>query len=805
MGARGAIALAVALWCGLACGGGCGPAPALACALAGLLLAWLPLRERPLRAAWTLPLAFALLGAARGGAGAVRLASGLASVPAEPALVRLVAVVAEPPRREGDAPAAVLAVLAASPPLVRGVRVRVHLPAAATADWLDTVDVLARISRLPGPRNPGGFDARAAAGAACIVASGRAYTCRVRPARGLAALPVRAAMRVRRACEAALDHALSPAARELAVPLLFGDRDGMTPDTDSALRASGLVHLLALSGLHVAWLAGVARGVAALCGGGLLARALAGAASAVAYALVAGPIPSLARAVAAEAVTALARATHRAADPLQSLALAALLLLAWQPAWAGDLGFQLSCAATLGLVAIGGPLARAVGRDARVWQLLAPALATTLGAQLAALPLLLARFHALPWTALGANLVAVPVSELLLAAAGLGACAEALLSGSGSPWLAACEPLAWALHALTRTTGAWPGALLATGASRWPVVCAALGGGLLALALAPPRALDARMRPARRANLRSAALGSGVALSAFALWLALAERPLRPPPGTWWLVVLDVGQGDALAVAGADGWRLVDAGPRSPHWDAGEGAVLPFFRWAGVRALEALALTHDDGDHTGGANAVRRGLWVRSVVGPAPRPGVPGPCARFGAHPLARGDTLARSPLALVRWPPRPGEPGEEIARRGDNAASLVLEVGEGPARALLTADADSVVESALEVGARPAVLKAGHHGSGSSSGAGFTARLRPERAALSVGANNPYGHPNPAAIAHLLAGGARIERTDREGALWYEFSTAGVRRLDWRHGEPRRAALERGPAAGAATAARAP
>ena len=76
----------------------------------------------------------------------------------------------------------------------------------------------------------------------------------------------------------------------------------------------------------------------------------------------------------------------------------------------------------------------------------------------------------------------------------------------------------------------------------------------------------------------------------------------------------------------------------------------------------------------------------------------------------------------MKRWPPNPGEPGEAIARRGDNAASLVLEVGEGPARALLTADADSVVESALVVGARPAVLKAGHHGSGSSSGATFAA-----------------------------------------------------------------------------------
>ena len=282
-----------------------------------------------------------------------------------------------------------------------------------------------------------------------------------------------------------------------------------------------------------------------------------------------------------------------------------------------------------------------------------------------------------------------------------------------------------------------------------------------------------------------------------------SARPLTPPAGRWWLVVLDVGQGDALALAGPDGWWLVDAGPRSPHWDAGEAAVLPFFRWAAVRELRVLALTHDDGDHTGGSQAVRRGLAVHDFVAPAPRPGVPGPCVRFGARPIARGDTLSRSPLAVVLWPPVPGGAGEEIARRGDNAAAMVLVLGEGHARALLTADADSIVEARLAVLPHPAVLKAGHHGSGSSSGAAFTAWLRPERAALSVGARNPYGHPHPAALAHLRASGATLDRTDIDGALWYEFDETGVRLLDWRHGSPWCAPVDRGPACGVARAAR--
>jgi competence protein ComEC len=504
--------------------------------------------------------------------------------------------------------------------------------------------------------------------------------------------------------------------------------------------------------------------------------------------VIAGPIPSLARAVVAECVGALACATRRAVDPLQSLALAPLVLLSAAPAWAGDLGFQLSCAATLGLVAIGGPwnerlahcgkLPRAV--DAAVKNLL-----LTLAAQLAALPLLLARFHALPWTALGGNLAAVPLSEWLLAAAALGAALETALPGAGRIALAACEALAAALHALTVTLGAWPGALLASGASSWPVVAAGIGAAALAIATPGPRTLRARMHvprghgPGWRAWLRAAGAGCVV----FACACALGTRPLAPEQGRWWLVVLDVGQGDALAIADRDGWWLVDTGPRSPHWDAGEGAVLPFLRWAGVRRLEAVALTHDDGDHTGGARALRRGILVGRWLGPAPRADVPGPCAHFGARGLARGDTLPVGLRARVLWPPADGTPGVTLQR--DNAASLVLELGEGRGRALLTADADSSVEAVLAGVPAPAVLKAGHHGSGSSSGAAFLARVRPLCVAISCGARNPYGHPAPGTLARLASVHATVDRTDVEGALWYELDDAGVRRIDWRAGPP--------------------
>ena len=107
-------------------------------------------------------------------------------------------------------------------------------------------------------------------------------------------------------------------------------------------------------------------------------------------------------------------------------------------------------------------------------------------------------------------------------------------------------------------------------------------------------------------------------------------------------------------------------------------------------------------------------------------------------------------------------------------------------------ADADSAIEALLDVAPGVAVLKAGHHGSGTSSGAAFVLRVAPRRVLLSVGAHNSYGHPHPTALAHLGATGAALDRTDREGALWYELDDDGMRRVDWRRERPGRTAVPR-------------
>jgi ComEC/Rec2-related protein len=579
MGARSAVALSVALWLGLALGTRLPAAWAPGAMLLGVLLvAWPdPRAGAPLPrldALVAASLGLVLLGMCRGSAHRAHQSALEQAIPPAGLTARGLARVVEPPRREGQSPSAAVELIASDVPLPRGVRARLRLPDASPAEWCDTLEVTVELERTSPARNPGGFDARAAARAADLHAHGRAFVARTRPERSLLSMPVRFLMRVRRGAEEALARALTPGARELVVPLLFGDRAGMSTDTDAALRGSGLVHLLALSGLHVAWLAGVARGLAASAGGGPLARSVAGALAAAAYMVIAGPIPSLARAVVAECASALACATRRAVDPLQSLALAPLLLFAVEPAWALDLGFQLSCAATLGFVAIGGPWSTRLAGEVRLprWlEALVGNLLLTIAAQLAALPLLLARFHALPWTSIAGNLVAVPVSEWLLAAAALGAALEAVLPGARSHrarGVRAARGGASRHHGDARS-------MARRAARHW---CLPLAGGVRGARRGRARALDAGAARAARAH---AGLRWRAALRALASARsgsrACARSPRRRFTASWPLVVdrADVGQGDAIAIADAHGWWLVTRGrARRAGTRGGRGAAV---------------------------------------------------------------------------------------------------------------------------------------------------------------------------------------------------------------------------------------
>lgn len=782
MGGRGAVLPAVALWFGLLCGVR-NPGSAAFAAFGALGFGWLAWRAPDRTGTAALVVALVLGGCARGGAHEAAIDHARSSLTHD-GLYHVAARVTEPPLRASGEPAAVVRIVAATPRLPPDLRARLRLPAGAAIEWGDRIEALIRIEAPSALRNPGGYDAAEAAAAAGIAWVGRALWVERVPGAPLEGWPRASFARWRRAIEQRLATALDAPARELVIPLVLGDRTALSSDSNAALRASGLIHLLALSGLHIVWMAVIARGLLASLGGGVRSRACAGTLCALGYASLAGPIPSLVRAAAVEVLAAMAKFTGRALDPLQALAVAAIALLSWSPGWCSDLGFQLSCAATLGLVSLG----PALGGFAPRARLLISGVTPTLSAQITALPLLLERMHAFSWVGLVTNLLAVPISGLLLAAAWLAALADLALPGSGRVLFQSTEALALAFRAVTEAGSRCPGALIPAGHGPALPALAAIGACLLVAAVPRARAIDARL--ALRSGAQTLAIGLGALATSLAILLVIVTAPLAPPAGTLWLVALDVGQGDALALGFEDGWWFVDTGPRTRNFDAGEAILLPFARWAGLRGIGTLVITHDDGDHRGGVKALLRSLHAGRVLVPPPYSRIPGPGVRVGgSRAIARGDTLRRSPLVRVLWPPAPAvaaaAPPGSPAIDSDNRACIALEIDLAGHRVELLADVDSTVERCLGIAEHPSLLKVAHHGSGSSSGAVFLAGVRPREAFLSCGRRNPFGHPHPGALARLGAAGTLLHRTDLEGALWFEIDRSGVRRIRWREGIP--------------------
>ncbi len=293
------------------------------------------------------------------------------------------------------------------------------------------------------------------------------------------------------------------------------------------------------------------------------------------------------------------------------------------------------------------------------------------------------------------------------------------------------------------------------------------------------------------AKLRTGVRWTVAAATACAAFLALPAVASPRAAGVE-IHFLDVGQGDAVAVRTPAGrWLLVDAGPRDDRFDAGERRVLPFLRAHHVRRLEALVLTHPHADHVGGAPAVLRGVEVGRVVEPglavgssfyletlraARERGVAWSAARQG-----RQLTLDGVVLELL-WPPE----GTLDSVSDANEISAVVHLRYGAFSALFTGDAGEAEEEAMTRryggSLRARVLKAGHHGSRTSTSAAFLDAVRPERVVVSAGKRNRYGHPAPETLRRLEERGIPVSRTDRDGTVSVVVTEGGGA---WRLAEP--------------------
>ena len=622
------------------------------------------------------------------------------------------------------------------------------VPVRAGERWRFTV----RLKRPHGNLNPHGFDYEAWLFERGIRATG--YV-RPRSAERIEAQVWRPAYAVEMLRENIRDRfrkALPDATYAwILIALAIGDQQSIDAELWQTFAHTGITHLMSISGLHVTMFAGLAYALVnwlwrrsarlplrlpaqhAATIGGFLAAFL--------YCLLAGFAVPAQRTLYMLGVVAAARLWGRETAATRVLLLALLLVLLLDPWAVLAAGFWLSFGAVALLFHIGngrlGPTHWLVEWGRAQW-------AVTLGM----LPALLALFQQFSLVSPLANAVAIPLVSFViapLALAGALPLAEPLLS-------LAHLVTTW-LMALIDWLAALPLAMWQQAAPPAWAVLLALGGGVWLLL---PRCFPSRW----------------LGLLAFLPLLTL--QPPRPAFGAAAITVLDVGQGLAVHVQTANHNLLFDAGPAfSADADSGNRIIAPYLRAEGVRGLDLLVISHADKDHEGGAASVLAALPVAMLKASLPF-----------EHPLSAQPVPQELCRDGDRWRWDGVDfgmlhPGAEPLSRKTNDVSCVLRVSAGGKSMLLTSDIEAVSEAALlkryPTGITADVMTVPHHGSRTSSTPDFVAAVAAHDVIFPVGYRNRFGHPKEDVVARYAASGARLHRTDGDGAVRVSLDATAI------------------------------
>ena len=538
--------------------------------------------------------------------------------------------------------------------------------------------------------------------------------------------------------------------------LLIADTHSIDPSVRDRFAAAGIVHMLSISGLHVAIIAAAMElffvavrlpRSAALCATIVVVAAY--------IALIGAPPPAVRSGVMLGAAS-IARLAQRPISTWGALALGAAVPLG-HAATVLDLGWQLSVAGMASLIASGILARRWIAPRLDGWRagLATVGLVSTVASAVTA-PLVAWHFGRISLIAPLTNIVATPIVALLQPALFL-ATLSSFMPEAARFLAGAAHPMLVALDAVATVGASVPFATVQVA----PTLLGALLAGAATLALLVA-GVSRHAAPALVAALASIAL---------ALWLPLAPHRVHGME----LHLIDVGQGDAIALRTPAGrWILVDAGRAWRGGDAGRSTVIPYLRRRGG-PLALFVLSHPHSDHVGGASSVLRALhpaqyWDGAYAGtsdPYRESLLAARAVSVRWHRASPDDTLTVDGVSLRVLAP---DSAWMTTLDDPNEGSVVVLAQYGEERFLLMGDAERGEEQWLlrrdSMALHADVLKVGHHGSVTSSTAEFVHAVAPRLALVSVGAGNSYGHPSQSVLRTLARTGAAILRTDRSGTV---------------------------------------
>lgn len=591
----------------------------------------------------------------------------------------------------------------------------------------------------------------------------------------------------------------------LANGMLLGIESGIPDELYDQFNLTGTSHVIVISGSNVALIAGVLLALGQRIFGrrffgqwGAAWPALFGIAC---YALLVGGDAAVLRAALMGGLFVLATALDRQSTALVSLATACWAMTLLNPLTLWDVGFQLSSAATAGLIifstgiteafnrvvpGFGGHLtgqvtgmspgsAGAVNAAKGLMQgVIEDGLLVTIAANLTTLPLVVYYFGRLSVASLLTNLLISPAQPFIMLW-GSAALVVGVLGLVPIAWLILLVPwlsLVWTV-AMVRWTAALPGASLEI---------ANYGAGSLVLTYAVIfgwhwRAPIGKMlrrwvrwgAEAWSARVFKPATAGALGVGCVLLWTSAFTQP----DGRLHIYFLDIGQGDGILIQTPSGNQALIDGGYSPQTLLSElGEAMPFWD----RSIDLLVLTHPDGDHMAAQTVVPQRFHVSTAVVAADglahedagawRAEMDAAGVDVQVHHAGGWIDLGDGVALWVLWPHAQPYVGENQ----DNENSLVLKLVYGDFSVMLTGDAGHPAEAALLSDGVPlaaAVLKVGHHGSKGSTGRDFVQAVNPQLAVIQLGADNDYGHPHREVLDNLA--GRTVLRNDLHGRvhLW--------------------------------------